>query len=140
MWAEIPAWQGARTAHTPRIERISNAARLDGSTPKYGIFARALRKSAGSRRLYSQRWLEGEIDYLFLAVAFFLAGAFFVAVAFFLTGAFFLAAAFFFAGAFFFAVANALTPFPELSENLSNYPFESLTIKSHREKPFWDSI
>jgi len=84
--------------------------------------------------------LEGEIDYLFLAVAFFLAGAFFVAVAFFLTGAFFLAAAFFFAGAFFFAVANALTPFPELSENLSNYPFESLTIKSNREKPFWDSI
>ena len=140
MWAEIPAWQGARTAHTPRIERISNAARLDGSTPKYGIFARGLRESAGSRRLYSQRWLEGGIDYLFLlAVAFFLAGAFFLAVAFFLA-AFFLAGAFLFAGAFFFAVANALTPFPELSENLSNYPFESLTIKSNREKPFWDSI
>jgi len=32
--AETPVWQGARTAHTPRMERTSNAARRDGSTPK----------------------------------------------------------------------------------------------------------
>jgi len=34
--AETPGWQGARTAHTLRMERTSNAARLDGSTPKQG--------------------------------------------------------------------------------------------------------
>jgi len=34
--AETPVWQGARTAHTPRMERTSNAARRDGSTPKQG--------------------------------------------------------------------------------------------------------
>jgi len=34
--AETPVWQGARTAHTPRMERTSNAARRDGSTPKHG--------------------------------------------------------------------------------------------------------
>jgi len=34
--AETPVWQGARTAHTPRMERTSNAARQDGSTPKQG--------------------------------------------------------------------------------------------------------
>ena len=34
--AETPVWQGARTAHTPRMERTSNAARRGGSTPKQG--------------------------------------------------------------------------------------------------------
>ncbi len=34
--AETPVWQGARTAHTPRMERTSNAARRDGSTPNPG--------------------------------------------------------------------------------------------------------
>jgi hypothetical protein len=34
--AKTPVWQGARTAHTPRMERTSNAARWDGSTPKHG--------------------------------------------------------------------------------------------------------
>ncbi len=34
--AETPVWQGARTAHTPRMERTSNAASRDGSTPKHG--------------------------------------------------------------------------------------------------------
>ena len=39
--AEPPVWQGARTAHTPRMERTSNAARRDGSTPKQGkVFLR----------------------------------------------------------------------------------------------------
>ena len=39
--AETPVWQGARTAHTPRMERTSNAARRDGSTPKQGkVFLR----------------------------------------------------------------------------------------------------
>jgi len=28
--------RGARTAHTPRMERTNNAARLDGSTPIHG--------------------------------------------------------------------------------------------------------
>lgn len=61
-------------------------------------------ESTGSRGLYSQRRVEDQIHY------FFLAGAFFLAV-FFLAGAFFFAA-FFLAGAFFF-VAKTLTPFPE---------------------------
>jgi len=34
--AETPVWQGARTAHTPRMERTTNVARRDGSTPKHG--------------------------------------------------------------------------------------------------------
>ncbi len=34
--AETPVWQGARTAHTPRMGRTSNAARRDGLTPKLG--------------------------------------------------------------------------------------------------------
>jgi hypothetical protein len=34
--AETPVWQGARIAHTPRMERTSHAARRDGSTPKHG--------------------------------------------------------------------------------------------------------
>jgi len=34
--AEMPVWQGARTVHTPRMERTSNAAKRDGSTPKQG--------------------------------------------------------------------------------------------------------
>ncbi len=39
--AETPVWQGARTAHTPRMERTSNAARRDGSTLKQGkVFLR----------------------------------------------------------------------------------------------------
>jgi len=33
---ETPVWQGARTAHTPRMEKTSNAARRDGSTAKQG--------------------------------------------------------------------------------------------------------